>query len=317
MVLGFAGAGRAQLECDKPIAALGDVPSGAAVTHRFTLVNRGTAALVIGEVRTDCGCTVPKLEKRRLQPGEETSLGLLVNTLTQAAGTQSWPVRVPFYCGERSGELTLALTATVVPTVSVEPPGLGISTDTSICREITLRDRRPEPLAIRAVYTTSPKLTAMASAPHQDGDGHTLYTIQLNLAADYPEGRHEESLVIVTSDAGFRELKVPVTVTKKQHFSISATPESVTLTAAKGQPLPSTLVRLHGPEDETIQIERVEADHPAIHCTWATGPNNMATVKIALDRSKFDDGVVQSAVHIFITKPSVQTLTIPVHCTLH
>src|SRR5260370_24135494 len=112
IVLSVAGVGRAQLDCDKPIVPLGDVRSGAPVTHRFTLVNRGAEELVITEVRTERGCSVPKLEKRRLQPGEETSLGLLVNTLTQAAGPQSWPVRLQYCCGEQSDELMLALTAT-------------------------------------------------------------------------------------------------------------------------------------------------------------------------------------------------------------
>src|SRR5438132_12894385 len=104
LVLMFAGAGRAQLHCDHPVVPLGDVRSGTAVTHRFPLVNRAADELVIVEVRSACGCLVPKLEKRRLRPGEETSLGLLVNTLTQAAGPQSWPVRVAFRCGHQSDE---------------------------------------------------------------------------------------------------------------------------------------------------------------------------------------------------------------------
>ena len=306
----------AQLDCDKPIVPLGDVRSGATVTHRFTLVNRGVTELVIAEVRTECGCTVPKLEKRRLQPGEETSLGLIVNTLTQAAGPQSWPVRLQYQCGEQSGELMLALTATVVPTVSIDPAGIGIYTDSSMSRDITLLDRRSEPLAIRVVTTTSPKLHAVQSEPRRDADGHTIYTIQLEVAPDFPEGRHDETLSIYTTDGDFRELRVPVTVIKKQHLTVSATPDNIALTGAKEQPLPSSLVRLRGPDDEAIQIERVEADHPAIRCTWAMGPNNMATVKIAFDRSKIDGDGVQSAVHVYVTKPSAQTLTIPVNCTL-
>jgi hypothetical protein len=316
LVLSFAGAGRAQLFCDQPVVSLGDVRSGAAVTHRFTLANRGAAELVISEVRAECGCTVPKLEKRRLQPGEETSLGLIVNTLSQAAGTQSWPVRVQFHCGEQSGELTLTLTATVVPTVSVEPVGLGISTDSSVRREITLRDRRSEPLSIRVVYTTSPKLRAVQSEPRRDGDGHTVYTIQVEVEPDFPEGRHNETLFIYTTDPDFRELKVPVTVFKKERLTVSATPDSVTMTVPKNQPLPSTLVRLRGPDDETIQIDHVETDHPAIRCTWAAGPNNMATIKIAFDRSKIDGDIVQSAVRVYVAKPGPQLLTIPVNCLL-
>ena len=317
VVLCFAGSGRAQLFCDQPTVPLGDVPSGANVTHRFTLVNRGTAELVLGEVRTDCGCTVAKLDKRRLQPGEETSLGLLVNTLTQAAGPQSWPARVQFHCGEQSGELLLALTATIVPSVSVEPPGIGISTESGTRQQITLMDRRREPLAVRAVATTAPKLTAMQSGPERDAEGNTVYTIQLDVAADFPEGRHNETLFIYTNDADFRELKVPVTINKKQRLTVQATPDCVTVTLAKNQPWPSSLVRLRGPDVEAVQIERVDADHPAIHCLWAAGPNNMATVKIAFDRDKIEGDTLHSAIHVYVIRPVLQVLTIPVNCTLH
>jgi hypothetical protein len=210
----------------------------------------------------------------------------------------------------------VALTGTVIPTVSIDPPGLGIYTDSSMRRDIRLLDRRSEPLAIRVVCTTSSKLTAEQSEPRHDAEGHTIYTIGLEVAPDFPEGRHEETLFIYTTDGDFRELKVPVTVIKKQHQTVCATPECVTTIAAKDQPLPSSLVRLRGPDDETIQIERVEADHPAIRCTWAAGPNNMATVKIAYDRSKIDGEGMQTVIQVFLSKPGVQTLTIPVHCTL-
>jgi hypothetical protein len=315
-VLLVAGAGRAQLHCERPVVPLGDVRSGAAVTHRFPLVNRGADELVIVEARSACGCLVPALEKRRLKPGEETSLGLLVNTLTQAAGPHSWPVRVAFRCGEREDELTLAVTATVVPTVSVEPAGLGITTEAGARGEIALVDRRREPLAITVVHTTSTKLRAARGEPARDAEGRTVYTIQLDVAPDFPEGRHDETLFIFTNDADFRELKVPVTVFKKLRRSFAVTPESVSVTAAKGQPPPSCLVRLRGPDGDVIEIERVEADHPAIRCTWAVGPNNLATVKVTFDRDRIDGETLQSAIHVHIAKPAPQTLTIPVSCTL-
>jgi hypothetical protein len=316
VVLLVAGAGRAQLLCERPVVALGDVPSGAAVTHRFPLANRGADELRIVEVRSACGCLVPTLEKRRLGPGEETSLGLLVNTLTQAAGPQSWPVRVAFRSGEQEGELTLALTATVVPTVSVEPAGLGIATEAGVQRVITLVDRRRDPLAITVVHTTSTKLRAVQGEPARDAEGRTVYTIRLDVAPDFPEGRHDETLFIFTNDAAFRELKVPVTVFKKLRRLVVVTPENVSVAAAKGEPVPSSLVRLRGPDGDAIEIERVEADHAAVRCTWAVGPNNLATVKVTFDRDKIDGDEVRGAIHVHVAKPAPQTLTIPISCTL-
>jgi hypothetical protein len=316
VVLAVAGASRAQLSCERPVVPLGDVRSGATVTHRFALVNRGPEELTVTEVRSACGCLVPTLEKRRLQPGEATSLGLVINTLTQATGPQSWQVHVAFRWGQQEGELTLALTGTVVPTVNVEPAGLGITTEAGTTREITLVDRRREPLAITVVHTTSTKLRAVQGEATRDAEGRTVCPIRLDVAPDFPEGRHDETLFIFTNDADFRELKVPVTVFKKLRQTVGVTPDRVSVIAAKGQPVPSCLVRLRGPEEDVIEIERVEADHPALRCTWAVGPNNMATLKVTFDRDKIDGDELRSAVRVHVAKPSPQTLTIPVSCTL-
>ena len=77
-------------------------------------------------------------------------------------------------------------------------------------------------------------------------------------------------------------------VVKKQRLTVSATPDSVTATSTDGLPLPSYLIRLHGPDEGPILIEGIDADHPGFVCTWAQGPENMATVKIAFDQAKLD-----------------------------
>ena len=117
-----------------------------------------------------------------------TTLGILVNTLAQAAGPQSWPTHVQFRCGEASGEMTLTLTGNVIPTVSVEPAGLGIYTESSLTREVTLLDRRPEPLAVRVAFTTSPKLRASVGEPQRDAEGGpTAYTIDSKSRRTFPK----------------------------------------------------------------------------------------------------------------------------------
>ena len=44
------------------------------VSHTFTGVNRGDSPLVILDVVTTCGCTVPDFSKKPILPGEKTQI---------------------------------------------------------------------------------------------------------------------------------------------------------------------------------------------------------------------------------------------------
>jgi hypothetical protein len=70
-----AAAGKPTIFSPEPIYDFGNRDSEQDVVHEFSIVNLGTAPLEIKDVRTSCGCTVADLEKRILQPGEETHLG--------------------------------------------------------------------------------------------------------------------------------------------------------------------------------------------------------------------------------------------------
>lgn len=49
---------------------LGTLTAGEIIEFSFKVKNEGGKTLKIGEIKADCGCTVPKLEKKNLEPGE-------------------------------------------------------------------------------------------------------------------------------------------------------------------------------------------------------------------------------------------------------
>ncbi len=81
--LSWCGAGRAGLEGDPPEFDAGTVHAGAPLSHRFTLVNRGSETVEIVEFRPSCGCVTTTTDRRRFGPGDSGSLLLAVNTLTR------------------------------------------------------------------------------------------------------------------------------------------------------------------------------------------------------------------------------------------
>src|ERR1700724_4802424 len=85
-----SGVARADLFCPESPYDAGQVFSGAALAHRFTLVNRGASTIEVTEVKPGCGCLRPRLDQPTLRPGEQGALTLEINTLTQAPGPHLW-----------------------------------------------------------------------------------------------------------------------------------------------------------------------------------------------------------------------------------
>jgi hypothetical protein len=69
-------------------------------------------------------------------------------------------------------------------------------------------------------------------------------------------------------------------------------------------------------QDGTVEIERLTPSDPAIACTWAHGPGANATLRITVDRTKLTGDGVRGSVEVKISKPAVETLTIPVAVTM-
>lgn len=308
---------RAELQCTASVVNKGEVRSGRPLAHRFPLRNGGGETVEILDVRPSCGCLAPKLEKRRLRPGESGGLLLQVNTLTQPAGVHSWRVTLAYKSGAIERELPLYVRARIVTEITVEPPSLAIYTDTAIGHEIVVIDRRREPLIVRAVAASSPYVRAHLGELHRDDAGAWRRTIQVEVSKDCPEGRHEEVLRICTSDPLYAELKVPFTIVKRARRLVSAAPASVVLSESADRPLPARIVLLSAADDRSVHIDRVESGHPAIACRWAQGPGQQATLKIRVDRRQIPGDRLRAAVHVHLNQPAAETITIPVSCLLH
>ncbi|MGH7173861.1 MAG: DUF1573 domain-containing protein [Gemmataceae bacterium] len=307
----------AELECPSSVVDKGEVRSGLPLSHRFTVINRGSEPVEITDVHPSCGCLAPKMEKRRLNPGESGLLLLEVNTLTQPAGLNSWRVTLRYKSGTIEQELPLYINAKIVTEITVEPPSLAIYTDSSISHEILVIDRRTEPLIVRAVPTSSAHVRTHLGELHRDDANHWRRAIQVEVLEDCPEGTHQETLRICTSDPLYSELKVPFTIVKRARRLVSAAPASVVLSESAAQPLPSRVVLLSAVDDRQVHIDRVESDHPALACRWAQGPGHQATLKIRVDRKQINGDRLRAAVHVHLSQPVAETITIPVSCLLH
>lgn len=307
---------RAELRFTQPVVNVGVVRTGTALAQRFSFVNAGARPVEITDAKTDCGCLVPKLDKRTFQPGEEGELRVEVNTLSQPAGPHTWTVHVRGTTDGVAFEMPLQLSAELLTEITVQPPLLAVFTNQAVSHEIRVTDQRPKALTVTAVRASSERLRPRVVDLCRDEKGRQVTKIRLDVSADYADGRHDEAIAIYTDDPAYPELRVPVTVVKRSKQRLAATPAEVTLVAAKGQPIPSRIVLIRDNEGQGVVVEKVAADDPAVVCKWAAGPDALATVKLAVDRGKLRGDTLQTNVHVYLSQPRPDVLTIPLRLAL-
>jgi hypothetical protein len=297
---------RADLRFDVVRVDLGDVRSNVPIAKAFSFTNQGPEAVDLVEARPSCGCLKPLLAKMHVDPGERGDVTLEVNTLGQPAGPHAWQLTLVYKVGGDIREQTLQVVATVVTEVSIQPAAVTLVADGPLTHEIALTDLRPRPLAITRLESTSAWLTADAGPLIRDAFNNATSKIRIAVASSCPPGRHEEHIVIHTNDAVYRQLKVAVTVVKREGNSCLATPSEVELSAGP------RLVRLADRQGRVVVVESIQSDDSAITCRWAPGPENHATLKMELDRSHWNGEGLDTQVRLQMSSPVREVVTIRV-----
>jgi hypothetical protein len=83
----------AKLEFEEEMYDFGEVKEGAQVEHVFSFTNVGKVPLVINDVKSTCGCTIPEWPEDPIAPGDQGAISVQFNS-TGRTGEQSKPVTV-------------------------------------------------------------------------------------------------------------------------------------------------------------------------------------------------------------------------------
>ena len=86
--------------------------SGGPVSHTFTGVNRGQEPVVVVDVVSSCGCTVPQFSRRPILPGDSTRITVTYDPMNRP-GVFSRSLGV--YSSERKKIASLTVSGSVVP----------------------------------------------------------------------------------------------------------------------------------------------------------------------------------------------------------
>jgi hypothetical protein len=308
----FSPAARAELVCPAPVFQAGPLKSGKALVHRFSLVNRGPQAVEITEIKPGCGCLKAAIDRKTFPSGAVGLVSVEINTVTQAAGPNTWKATV---IGTQAGvpfSLPLYVQAELTAEVSIQPATLIVYTDRAVRHAFTLTEQRKEPLDICAAATGLPHFQVHPAKPAGQS-GQWTRQIDLEVLPSCPDGRYEDVLHLRTGDPDYPELKVPFTVVKRSPGQVQASPSEVEWLVLGNQPLAARIVLLGTGSDEPVEVERVVVSHPCLSCTWAAGPGPRATLRIQIDRAAVSSSV-EGSIQVHVKKPTAQVVTVPVRC---
>jgi hypothetical protein len=308
------------------VADYGEVKAGPILTHAFKLTNSGNGPLTLIGAESGCGCLRAEVSKNQLQSGESAELTVVVNTLTQPEGQNTWRVTLryefdPIPAAMRPGELTppripvrytaeFRIVAKLVRDVTVTPPSVAISTTGEASQTLFVADRRDRPLTVTGAVSNSPYLVMKIGAV-EIRDGRRVQTIDLKLSADAPVGHMDATVILTSDDPAYRELRVPVRVSKRAAGTVAISPDSVTLRFAAMQAEASQVVVLRSLSGGSVHIARAECDDQDVGLKWSTGTSPVATVRITLPARPAG----QSEVRVLLAEPAGHVVTVPLSWT--
>lgn len=200
------------------------------IMHEFKFKNEGKTPLELGQINGSCGCTVPTLEKKTYQPGEEGVIKVTFNPAHKRGPTHT---TVTVNSNDpASPSLTLNILSDVTPLVSLEPLFLNfgnVERNTPAKQTARFVTRVPG-LTIAAATIDDPDstVTLLPTEETKEGDA-TVYTtpIEISIPGTDKIGTWQHRLTVRTSD----EKRQPMiaTVMGEVVGEIEATPRNLTL----------------------------------------------------------------------------------------
>lgn len=307
---------RAELICPEPSFNAGHLLAGKPFKHLFALNNQGKEAIHILEALPSCGCLRPTLSKTILNPGEAITLPIEIHTLTKPQGAHRFSINIRYKEAGEIKELALEVKALIQVEVEVTPAASAIFTDRAITHTFSVKDMRAKPMRIIAADSSNARVTFQIHPPTLNENKESIQIITVRISELLTPGKHDLWIHLVSDDASYGEMKIPLTIVKRDGKLASAAPSRLYLEGSVGIPFGAKMVRINKAGTEPVKVDKVECSHPAFKCTWAQGPGDDATIRLLLDEKKLPPGETIAELRVLLKGHQTQSVIIPVNIQL-
>ncbi len=256
------------------------------VGHTFQLRNDTSQSIEITELRKSCTCTVPRLSKNIMRPGESAELEMTVEVVPKMEGANvnfSQRVLVVFRDTGRPPE-ELWLSGVYIPAVYVpsrvirytladmQLPVTKAKQHVLVAKQTDVRLKRIEcngNLQIDASFT---------DRPIGETDTHDMYEVDLRISApDASDLPSSGQISIFTTDASLKPITISALVYDNEATAVSVEPENVTfgvLDSSGTTDLPERVLRVSYPPGKSYELVDLSTDVTWLTAACATAESN-------------------------------------------
>jgi hypothetical protein len=234
------------------------------VRHAFSFKNSGGAELVLGEIKTTCGCTVATLPKTRMAPGEQSAVEVVLSLTSAGEVAKS----ILVYSNAPGSPHQLTIAANYHPTkyfqVTPEVLSMGvIEEDQSGQQDFEVNvfaDTRIESKLSEIVSETQKvKHSIVGSKFYGIANTAGYYRTAITVAVTPPGNgeKFEDSLTLKFQDPELKPFVVPVRGERAQRWRISPRKPVLVFAADAAMPGP-TRVSISSPRVGQFQITKID-----------------------------------------------------------
>jgi len=251
------------------------------ISEEFYFRNQGQSVVHITELKPSCGCLSPTISSREIPPGETGRITLPIRTANEPAGLREYLLTVQ-YEDPKPREVTLTWKLRLPEKkLLIEPRVLMVIGESSPTTEysVTISDFRQgkaqKPLQILDI-TAAPEFIQAKLASQSAGDELSQTRLDVRFTADVPPGQHRGLITVMTDDADYPAIQIPVVTgrpEKSEQKSTHVTPEMGRVVVQRNQVLSSvgTDIRVNVPAAWTL--ERTTAWPPQLVATTTKTPS--------------------------------------------
>lgn len=209
----------------------GTVAVGSDTTFRFPIFNNTNHDIVIGSVRTSCGCTTATAENNRIAVGTTGAIVAKFNTGT-FRGQKGATITVVFN-QPRFAEVRLRVDGYIRQDLVFNPGAVDFGTlqqGSSVQRKIAIAYAGRDDWRIMDIENSLPFLRTQHKAV-QRGDQRVNYELLVTLTEEAPPGTLLHELVLVTNDRS--KPRVPIRIVGQVEAGLLINPSVVSVGAIK------------------------------------------------------------------------------------
>jgi hypothetical protein len=254
------------LTLDRAKIDLGRIPSDNRVKVEVLIKNTGNTAVSIKSVTPSCGCTVVRIGKRQLDPGELTELTVELDP-SDFNGKVEKTVRI-LSDAPTSPETTLTLTADVIAAVGISAKLVSfpaVSRSGTAMSTIRLTSGNGKPVRITGV--TGPKIDYLTlEAGEEDKDATLDIGIDGGKVPIAANAGMERITILAMQD---KPMSFPVTVRWEVADPFIVTPPAVALNGRKNEKR-SAQVTLKRRDGKPFRVLTWKSDDPSVTVSGAS-----------------------------------------------